>query len=155
MKFFLFCFSIILSAAYISCTEEAQPVFITGTWDAIYFERVDCRDSLDNLEVDLMKDSVYNIDGSEVRFNAYTMRFFDNGSFEQEINKTVNGIDVAEASSGKYLSSGFNDIIFCKNECSDSLFKYGLYVRVDNQLDLNWIDTLDLGCSVVFQGVLK
>lgn len=147
-------FICILTASY-SCSEEAQPIFITGQWDAFYFERVDCRDSLDNLKVNVNQDSIYFIDGSMVQFNSYELEVLDNGQYTFTLSKTVDGVETLETESGNSLSSGFNDISFCKGPCTDSLFKTGLYVRVDDRLDLSFADSLDLGCGVVFRANLK
>jgi len=143
-----------LTAVY-SCAEEAQPIFITGQWDAFYFERVDCRDSLDNLKVDLNQDSIYIIDGKMVRFNSYELDVLDNGEYSFTLSKSVDGSDILEVELGNSLSSGFNDISFCKGPCTDSLFKTGLYVRVGDKLDLSFADSLDIGCGVVFRANLK
>jgi len=147
----VFCF---LTAAY-SCSEEAQPIFITGQWDAFYFERVECRDSLDNIKVDLNQDSIYIIAGRMVRFNSYELEILDNGQYSFTLSKTIDGKDTLEMESGNSLSSGFNDINFCKGPCTDSLFKTGLYIRVGDKLDLSFADSLDLGCGVVFRANLK
>lgn len=141
--------------AVFSCTEEAQPIFITGQWEAFYFERVDCRDSLDNIKVDLVQDSVYVIGGRLVRFNSYELEVLDNGQYSFILSKNIDGKDTLEMESGNSLSSGFNDISFCKGPCTDSLFKTGLYVRVGDKLDLSFSDSLDLGCGVVFRANLK
>jgi len=146
----------IIALVYLTaCSEEIKPIFIDGNWNAFYFEQVDCLDSLDNIQVDFNKDSVYNINGKMVKFLSYTLDLDANGEFMFSLVKNVDGKDTTEIDMGTYLSSGFNDIVFCKNECTDSMFKTGIYVRTGNQLDLSWLDTLDIGCGVVFQADLN
>ena len=139
----------------VSCSKEAEPVFINGVWDAIYYERVICDDSLKDITIDFREDSTYLIDGDEVVFERYTLDIDSLGSYNFELVKNVNGEQVIENESGQYLSTGFNDILFCLDSCTDTIFIEGIYVRTFNELDLNWTDTLDTGCGFVFQANLR
>jgi len=147
---------LLLTAGFLlmlSCSEERQPIFLSGSFDAVYFEAIDCQDSLDNISIDFTKDSTYIIDGDTIQFQEFNFNFqinTDMYTFEQR--RIVNGVEETNVTSGLYLSSGFNDIVFCETDCQDSLWDFGLYVLTGSQLDLTWQDTLDAKCGYLFQG---
>ena len=137
-----------------ACSKEREPIFINGTWEARFYESVNCTDSTLDISIDFTKDSSYVFGDDTFRYLKYTFDFDSSGtdySFTREF--TVNGSPQTITTSGTYLSRGFNDIIFCKTDCVDSLWDYGLYVRTGNQLDLSWRDTIDTNCGFLFQGV--
>lgn len=129
------------------CSMEREVIRLDGDWNATYFERVNCVDSLDNIMVDFSKDSLYIIDSQEVRFNSFVMSFYNNDNYVFTSVRTVNGQEVTETESGTFLSAGFNDIFFCVGPCRDSLLKTGVYVVDTTMLDISWIDTIQQGCS--------
>ncbi len=148
--------SLLAGLVYItSCTKEAQPIFITGTWEAYYYEKVECEDSISDIKIDFTLDSTYSINGKEVKFLSYSLDFDDSGNYTFMLSKNVDGKDTLETESGNYLSSGFNDINFCLSDCKDSLYNSGIFVRTSNQLDLTWQDTFDINCGFLFQARLK
>jgi len=148
--------SLLASLVYITaCTKEAQPIFITGSWDAYYYEKIECEDSISDITIDFTLDSTYIINGKEVKFHSYSLDIDGNGNYTFLLSKSINGKDTQEIESGSYLSSGFNDINFCLTDCRDSLYNSGIFVRTGNQLDLTWQDTFEINCGFLFQAVLK
>ncbi len=146
----LFLIAVILGVA---CSEERQPIFIEGVWEASYFEAIDCEDTLQNISIDFALDSTYFIAGDSVKFVSYIFSFDQaNTEYNLERNSLVNGNPVTTNTNGTYLSSGFNDIFLCKTNCQDSLWDFGLFVRTDDQIDISWQDTLDQKCGFLFKG---
>jgi hypothetical protein len=141
-----------------ACSEEITPIYVEGKWDVYYFEKRNCIDSSLNVAVDLSEDSVYDINGRMVRFLSYEVDLFegDSGYVLTEM-WNIDNKDTTLIETGEFFSSGLNDIVFCVNECADSMFKNGIYFRSGTRLEMSWFDTLPeaSGCGIYIKANQK
>jgi|GEM_PF-7090243 len=125
--------------------------------------RVDTFDSLgvltfyfrtDSLTIDTLEECITDlVNCDEVVYNFVTMEIDSVGGYELIVDRVLNGIQEVEITSGQYLSTGFNDINFCVNNCLDSLWHPGIFVKTNNgEVNISWRDTLTTQCGFLFQG---
>ena len=86
-------------------------------------------------------------------YNIVTMEIDSVGSYELIVDRDWNGVNEVETTTGRYISDGFNDINFCVNDCLDSLWYAGLFVKTNNgEVNISWRDTITTQCGFLFQG---